>query len=218
MIHSPEEVKQAISNCFDLVVTECRLILAPELHYQAMLYHHLRHTGGIPFNQLGMNVKTTITDVQNPFLLQKSFMRNANYQSADIEIIPDIMVFTQEINHDWRRRNFANTLKETLYSLEVKASERYKGRLQQKEIETDILKLIAQREETERLFSRRIGVGVFIIDVAPDLGERMRASTLDFLTEVARDHEVDLWYFNQDSQVEAPAKSSQQTDLSFKLS
>jgi hypothetical protein len=94
MIQSPEEVKQIISSCFDLVVTECRLILASELHYQAMLYHHLRHPGGIPFNQLGMNVKTTITDVQNTYLLRKSFLRNANYQSADIEIIPDITVFT----------------------------------------------------------------------------------------------------------------------------
>ncbi len=207
MIQSSLEVKQAISSCFEMVVSECRLILASELHYQAMLYHHLRHTGGIPFNQLGMNVKTTITNVQNPFLLQKSFLRNAKFQSADIEIIPDITVFTQDINHDWRRRNFANTLKETVYSLEVKASERHKGRLQQKEIETDILKLVAQREETERLFRRRIGVGVFIIDVAPDLDERMKASTLGFLIELAKDQEVDLWYFNQESQLEVLAKS-----------
>ncbi len=213
MIQSPEEVKQTISNCFNLVVTECRLILASELHYQAMLYYHLRHTGGIPFNQLGMNVKTTITNVQNPFLLQKSFLRNTNYQSADIEIIPDITVFSQEINHDWRRRNFANTLKETLYSLEVKASERHKGRLQQKEVETDILKLVAQREETRRLFNRRIGVGMFIVDVAPDPGERMKAPILEALIELTRQQEVDLWYFNQESQVEALGKVNQLTNL-----
>ncbi|WP_242923068.1 hypothetical protein [Pontibacter liquoris] len=206
MIQSPEEVRQAISQCFELVISECRLILASELHYQAMLYHHLRQTGGIPFNQLGMNVKTTIPGVQHPFLHQKSLSRHADYQNADIEIIPDITVFTRDIDHDWRRRNFISTLKETLYSLEVKASERHKGRLQQKEIETDIRKLVAQREETERIHNRRIGVGMFIIDVAPDPDERMKGATLNYLTEFARQQEVDIWYFNQETQVETSAK------------
>ncbi|WP_439879636.1 hypothetical protein ACSX1A_10645 [Pontibacter sp. MBLB2868] len=94
-----------------------------------------------------MNVKTTIPGVQNSFLHQRSLSRHVHYQNADIEIIPDITVFTREIDHDWRRRNFVNTLKETLYSLEVKASERHKGRLQQKEIETDIRKRVAQQAE-----------------------------------------------------------------------
>jgi hypothetical protein len=77
---------------------------------------------------------------------------------------------------------------------------------------------VGQKEETERLFGRRIGIGVFIIDVAPDLGERMKASTLDFLTELASDQNVDLWYFNQESQLEALAESTQSANLSFKLS
>ncbi|MEJ8802827.1 hypothetical protein [Pontibacter sp. H249] len=213
MIQSPEEVRQAISKCFALVTSECRLILASELHYQAMLYHHLRQTGGIPFNQLGMNVKTTIPGVQNPFLLQKSLTRNTNYQNADIEIIPDITVFTREIDHDWRRRNFANTLKETLYSLEVKASERHRGRLRQKEIETDIRKLVAQRAETERIYNRRIGVGMFIVDVAPDPGERMKEVTLKYLIESARQQDVGFWYFNQETQIEVLAKATQITGL-----
>ncbi|WP_157593697.1 hypothetical protein [Pontibacter actiniarum] len=211
MIQSPEEVKQALSKCFELGKSECRLILASELHYQAMLYHHLRQTGGIPFNQLGMNVKTTIPCVQNSFLHQRSLTRHANYQNADIEIIPDITVFTQEINYDWRRRNFTNTLKETLYSLEVKASERHRGRLQQKEIETDIQKLVAQREETERIHNRRIGVGMFIIDVAPDTRERMKVVTLNYLSELARQQDVDLWYLNQETQVEAVVKAAKIT-------
>lgn len=145
------------------------------------------------------------------FLHQRSLTRHANYQNADIEIIPDITVFTQEINYDWRRRNFTNTLKETLYSLEVKASERHRGRLQQKEIETDIQKLVAQREETERIHNRRIGVGMFIIDVAPDTRERMKVVTLNYLSELARQQDVDLWYLNQETQVEAVVKAAKIT-------
>ncbi len=170
-----------------------------------MIYYHLRQTGQISFNQLGMNVKTTITEVQNDFFHQRILLKNENYQSSGLEIIPDITFFSERINHDWRRRNFENTLKETIYSLEVKASERHKSRLRQLEIQTDIQKLIAQRQETQRLYHKRIGVGMFIIDVAPDPIERMKESALAYIVEFAKLNEVDIWYFNQDSRIEALA-------------
>jgi hypothetical protein len=205
MIQEPEEAKRAISKCYDEIIKECRLILASELHYQAMIYHHLRHSGMVPFNQIGMNVKTTITEVQNDFFHQRILLKNENYQSSGLEIIPDITFFSEKINYDWRRRNFENTFKETIYSLEIKASERHKSRLRQLEIKTDIQKLVAQRQETQKLFGKKIGVGVFVVDVAPDSNERMKEPTLNYIIEFAKLNEVDLWYFNQDLRIEALA-------------
>lgn len=202
MIHSPEQVTALIAKCYHSIISECRLILASELHYQAMIYHHLRHIGNVPFDQIGMNVKTTVSNVQTDFFNQRLLLKNPDYQSFGLEIIPDISFFSKNINGDWRRRNFDNTLKETIYSLEIKASERHKGRLTKGEIQSDILKLVAQREETYQLYGKRIGTGMLVVDVAPDLTERMKAPTLDFIIEFAEANSVDLWYFSQDKEIE----------------
>jgi hypothetical protein len=45
------------------------------------------------------------------------------------EPIPDIVLFSPNISSDWRRKNYRNTLKNMLITIEVKASKREKSRL-----------------------------------------------------------------------------------------
>lgn len=201
MIQNKQDCQNILSKCFGNIIHECRLVLGSELHYQAMVYHLLRKVGEVPLNQLGMNVKTTISNVSSPFLKQRILKKNKKYQSFGIEIIPDISFFRTDINGDWRRRNHINTFKETLYSLEIKASERANGRIAYSEIETDLLKLKAQAEETERQHNRKIGAGLMIIDVAPKLEERITVNSLNRIKVLSELHAIDVWYFSQDQQL-----------------
>ncbi len=75
--------------------------------------------------QIGMNVKTTIENCQTDLFKSKILMKNKKIQFGNLEIIPDISIYEKSIDSDWRRRNYRNTLKKTLYSLEIKASERH---------------------------------------------------------------------------------------------
>lgn len=202
MIESKQICQNTISKCFGNIIHECRSVLGSELHYQAMVYHLLRQVGEVPLNQLGMNVKITIPNVSSPFLKERILKKKKNYQSFGIEIIPDISFFRSELNADWRRRNHINTFKETLYSLEIKASERHKGRISYPEIETDLLKLKAQAEETELQHDRKIGIGMMIIDVAPKLEERITDNSLTKIKAFSKLHSIDLWYFSQVGQLE----------------
>lgn len=201
-MNSAAECITCISNSFDNIVSECRSVLGSELHYQAMIYYILRSVGQVPVSQMGMNVKTTIKNPKNDFLKFRIQNKNIKFQSDGIEIIPDLTIFGRAINSDWRRRNYKNTLKETLFALEIKASERHKGRISFKEIETDILKLKAQYEETLINCRRKIGIGILIIDVAPDVNERIKTSTLKRIIELSKSNSVNLWYFNQDEKIE----------------
>lgn len=202
MLENKQKCQDAISKCFGNIIAECRTVLGSELHYQAMIYHLLRQVGEVPLNQLGMNVKTTISNVSSPFLQDRILKKNKNYQSFGIEIIPDISFFRTELNGDWRRRNHVNTFKNTLYALEIKASERHNGRISYKEIETDILKLTAQAEETQSQHRQKIGTGLIIIDTAPKLEERITNNSLTKIIDCSKLHSVDLWYFSQDNQLE----------------
>lgn len=137
-----------IASCFDTIRSECRSVLASELHYQAMIYHILRNKTKFPLTQIGMNVKITIENPSTKFLQKKIKTKNEKFQHYGIEITPDISFFSKEINADWRRRNYKYTLQKTLYAMEVKVSERHHKRIVFSEIKNDILKLKAQKEET----------------------------------------------------------------------
>lgn len=63
------------------------------------------------------------------------------------EPIPDVVIFRPDIRGDFRQRNRANTLQQMLAAIEIKASERHKGRLKPGEVIEDILKLDALRTE-----------------------------------------------------------------------
>lgn len=85
-------------------------------------------------------LKFGLKNPKTPFLIEKMNKKHINFREGQ-EIIPDITIFTENFKSDFRRRNYKNTLKETIYSLGIKASEREKGRLQRNEIKTDIIKL-----------------------------------------------------------------------------
>jgi len=202
MITTSLDCQKLISKCFKQIVNECRTVFGSELHYQAMIYHILRKYGDAPIDQLGMNVKTLITNVNSEFLLERINRKNINYQSYGIELIPDLSFYEKAINSDWRRRNYKNTLKLTLYSLEVKASERHKSRISYKEIETDILKIEAQYQETKQQHNKSIGIGLLIVDTAPSPKERITETSLFKIQEFANSKSVDLWYLSQDIEIE----------------
>ncbi|MBP1840442.1 hypothetical protein [Formosa algae] len=200
------EIQNSIHNSYSTIVNECRTVLGSELHYQAMVYSILRTKGKVPISQIGMNVKTCIENCQTEFLQERIRKKNIKFQSIDLEIIPDISVYEKSINSDWRRRNFKNTLKKTLYSLEIKASERHYNRLVFSEIKNDLFKLKAQYEETKIKFGKLIGIGMLIIDTAPKCEERISKSTLKQSIDIAKELNIDIWYFNQDEVIEYLAK------------
>ena len=54
-----------VAHAWPTIIEECRAVLGGELHYQAIIYHCLRHAG-VPRNQLGMNVKQWIAGPITP--------------------------------------------------------------------------------------------------------------------------------------------------------
>ncbi len=194
-MNTAEEARLAIIKSIPYIEKECKLVLSSELHYQAMIYHCLRLYSNIPVTQLGMNVKIYIKNPKAIFLKEAIKKKNINYRQGK-EIIPDVSIFSQNINCDFRRRNCKNTLRETLYSLEIKASERLKGRIRPGEVINDIIKLKAQLQEIKNKYNKVIGVGIIIIDTAPKKAERMTPQALDNVKNVANKENVDFWYIS----------------------
>ena len=192
-ITNVQQARKSINNSIDKITEECKSVLGSELHYQAIIYHCLRQYGNVPISQIGMNVKITFLNPKTKFLKDGMKNKKPEYQEGK-EIIPDITIFSTNIKSDFRRRNSKNTLKETLYSLEVKASERKNGRLRPKEIKTDILKLKAQYTETNLKHGIEIGIGMLVIDTAPKSNEKITKKTLNEIVAFAKENGVDLWY------------------------
>ena len=137
--------------------------------------------------------KIYIPNPKTKFLNEKMNRKHKDFRQGQ-EIIPDITIFSENLKADFRRRNNKNTLKETIYSLEIKASERENSRLQFNEIKKDILKLKAQYLETKYKHNKEIGTGIMIIDTAPKENERMNKMTLDRVKIIAKENNVDIWY------------------------
>lgn len=87
--------------------------MGSELHYQAVIYHCLRSVGKVHPGQLGMNVKIWISDAVSDLF------------RGGREPIPDLVIFSPDIAGDFRRRNYANTLRRMLLAAEIKVSERF---------------------------------------------------------------------------------------------
>jgi len=174
---------EAFQHAWPSFVAECRSVLGSELHYQALLYHCLRAHGEIPSRQLGMNVKIWITEVISPHFRRFGEKKRPGYIGG-FEPIPDVVIFEPEIDGDWRRRNYENTLRHMLMAIEVKASERHLGRLRAGEIVEDIRKLEALRVEALHRKGSDMLPAVVTIDTAPEANERMRPEARR-LTEAA---------------------------------
>ena len=106
------------------------------------------------------------------------------------------MIFKPEIAADWRRRNHALSLRTTLAAIEVKASERDKGRLGPAEIIRDIRKLAAQKIEIVHLGADMQPV-MMIIDTAPLRAERMTKTAIEAAKKLAAELQVAFFYVSQ---------------------
>lgn len=112
-----------------------------------------------------MNVKMRIDNPVSGLFIALDQRKHQDYQGG-FEPIPDVVVFNPLIGSDWRRRNYQETLLNMLMAIEVKASERYNSRLQPSEVQLDIRKLAAHREEVIARGSDVLPV-MLIIDSAP---------------------------------------------------
>lgn len=198
-IDTPILAVAAISQAWSEIVTETRQIQGSELHYQAMIYHALRNSGGVPLHQVGMNVKQWIKNPASD-LFQKLDVRKHEDFRGGFEPIPDVVIFKAEVGGDWRRRQFEHTLKNMLVAIEVKASERKGGRLRPKEIIDDIHKLAAHRDEVGHRGGDMHPV-MMIIDVANNVSECMTPSCFNTVKVEAEKLSVSLYYVAQDQEI-----------------
>jgi hypothetical protein len=179
-------------------------VLGSELHYQAMIYHTLRTAGGVPVDQLGMNVKQWIPNVQSEFFRRLDLAKKEEFRGG-FEPVPDVVIFSPAVEGDWRRRRRDITITCMLAVLEVKASERAGGRLSLAEISNDIHKLTAHREEAQRLGYDFHPV-MLVVDSAREESERMRSSAIAAARQIASEADVEWRYLSpMDQQVDRPA-------------
>ena len=182
----------ALTRAWPSFAVECRSVLGSELHYQALLYHCLRAHGQVPSRQLVMNVRIRITDVVSDLFRKLDERKHEDYRGGFVPI-PDVVIFRPKIEGDSRRRNRENTLRQMLMTIEVKASERYLGRLRAGEIVNDILKLDALRIEARHRGSDVLP-GIVTIDTAPETNERMTSYARREVEAAARERRVCLFY------------------------
>jgi hypothetical protein len=190
----------ALEAAWPEIVKQCRQVLGSELFYQALVYHCLREHGKVPFSQLGMNVKMRISNPVSDLFKKLDLRKHQDYQGG-FEPIPDVCLFTSHVNADWRRRNRAKTLSSLLLAIEIKASEREKGRLRIGEIKTDIEKLAAHHEEARARGYSFLPV-VIVIDTAPDKDERMTTKSLEEAQAIALELAVGFMYLSPTSEIQ----------------
>lgn len=194
MLKNKEDVIKVINDTWPHIIAECRQVLGSELHYQAMLYHCFRAYGGVPVDQLGMNVKQFISNPTTPLFKKYNEKRHPEYQGG-FEPIPDIAFFSKGVEGDWRRRNRDNTIQHIIGVIEVKASERDQGRLRPKEVIDDIKKLAAHREEVLHRGGDMATI-MMVIDTAPEPKERMTESSLSQVFDFAQPEGVSIYYLS----------------------
>ena len=139
-----------------------------------------------------MNVKMYIANPVSQLFRVLDSRKHSDYQGG-FEPIPDICLFSQTVQADWRRRNKAITLASLLLAIEVKASERAKGRLRSGEIIGDIEKLAAHRQEAEAYGASFFPV-MMVIDTDPLANERMTNKSLLASQAKATEHKVGFLY------------------------
>ncbi len=180
------------------ICSECREVLGSELHYQAIMYRCFREFGKVPPKQIGMNVKIRVFDPITSLFREWDSQKHEDFQGG-YEPIPDIVLFSSDIEGDFRRRNRENTLRHMLMEIEVKASERENARLRPGEIVRDLEKLKAFQNEASRRRSYFMPT-MIIVDTAPEENEMMLASSLEEVAYHAEKLNVGLFYLNSDEE------------------
>ena len=143
-----------------------------------------------------MNVKIWLGGTQTPLFQKLDERKHPDYRGG-FEPIPDVVIYTDEIAGDWRRRNYKETSRHFLLAIEVKASERDAGRLRPGEIIADIEKLSAFREELRHRGTTMVPV-MLVIDTAKNVNERMTTSSFEEVQDRARILEVPFFYCSPD--------------------
>ena len=159
------------------------------------MYRCFRDFGNVPPQQIGMNVKIRVFDPITSLFRELDSQKDEDFQGG-YEPIPDIVLFSPEINGDFRRRNRENTLRHMLMAIEIKASEREGGRLRPGEIISDLDKLKAFQHEASRRRSYFVPT-MIIVDTAPEESENMRSSSLKKAAYHAEKLNVGLFYVSQ---------------------
>jgi hypothetical protein len=165
---------------------------------KAVIYHCLRFHG-VPRKQLGMNVKQWIDKPVSRRLQALDLRKHMDYRGG-FEPIPDVVISSPTVAGDWPRRNREATLRHMLLAIEVKASERAKGRLSRREIVGDLEKLGAHQEEVRHRGGDMCPV-MMVIDTAPDPAERMTAWTYSEAEQIAERYGVSFYYLSPDRAV-----------------
>lgn len=184
----------ALEAVWPSLVEECRAVLGGELHYQAVIYHCLRVAGGVPRDQIGMNVKQWLVSPITANFQARDLRKHADFRGG-FETIPDITIFSPEVKADWRRRNFAVTARHALLAIEMKASERMNWRLTPGEILADIKKIAAHRDEIQHLGGEMHPV-MLIVDTAPLPEERIRPASIESAAAAAQALKVSFLYLS----------------------
>ena len=177
------------------IMHDCRETLGSELFYQAVVYHHLRSVG-VPKRQLGMNVKMWITEPVSPLFRELDERKSERFRGG-FEPIPDVAMFSNGVNGDWRRRNNEQTLKCLRLAIEVKASERAGSRLRVGEVAADIEKLAAHRHECSVRGNNFYPV-VMVLDTAPLTREQMTSYSYNKSKVIAEENSVGFLYCSPD--------------------
>jgi hypothetical protein len=193
-----EDACAAFDRCWEHLLSDCRRVLGSELHYQAMVYHHLRVHGGVPVTQLGMNVKQLVRNPVTALFQKKNNRKHPDYRPG-FEPVPDIVIFGPALGGDWRRRNAEGTLKNMLAAIEVKVSEREKGRLTPGTVIGDIEKLAAHRAEVRHRGSDMFPL-MLVIDTAPLPAERMNTRGLARIRAASELAGVSLYYLGAETE------------------
>ena len=200
-MESRKDIIQAIENSWQLIKIESLNVLGSELHYQAMIYHAFRCSGKVDLSQIGMNVKLWVTNPVSDFFKELESRKHVDFRGG-AEVIPDVVLFSKKINGDWRRRNEMNTLLNMYSVIEVKASERHKNRLKEKEICNDLKKMDALIKEVKNLKSESIPIPIMmIIDSAPEEKERMSFSDLNKVRELSKELKIGLLYISNEIEI-----------------
>ena len=194
-----QQATAALESAWPEIVNQSRQVLGSELFYQALVYYCLREYGQVPIGQLGMNVKMRISNPVSALFKRLDLRKHQDYQGG-FEPIPDVCLFTSHVHADWRRRNRAKTLSSLLLAIEIKASEREKGRLRIGEIKTDIEKLAAHHEEARAKGYSFLPVAM-VIDTAPDKDERMTTKSLEEAQAIAAELAVGFMYLSPTTEI-----------------
>ncbi len=190
-LETPADACAALNLAWPVLVAEARQVLAGELHYQAMAYHAFRQVG-VPLTQIGMNVKMWIESPVSAHFVALDQRKHVDYRGG-FEPIPDLVLFRPPVAGNWQRRSRETTLRQMLLAIEIKASERFKGRLGHAEIERDLIKLDAHRIEARHCGNDFVPV-MTIIDTAIDTAERMRPAVLDACRKRAAELGIGFYY------------------------